>query len=345
MCDSETPEGDIEYLCDYSTRDALWDKHRAYTDAITDFYLGSELHRLGERSSQCAMMLGLAMVVDDQGEGRLKMRVLHTCKVRWCAICQWLKQRVWRRRFVQGIPAMLEVYPASRLLFLTLTVKNCPIGDLRSQIEYMGQSFQRLMQRRHIKSLVLGYAKSLEVTKGADGTAHPHFHVLLLVKSTYFKSGNYLSHDDWMLLWRQASRLDYDPYIHIQTIKPKKNGVDGKHGKGIIGSICEVAKYTVKPSDLLGAPIDKKTGKKVKYTGEISHRDWFLELTKQMHGTKAMNLSGVFKEFMSQEEPAQEEILNAVNEDGEEIPVEEEDIFFFNWWQQVKKYARRVTNG
>lgn len=331
----------IEYLCDYSTRDALWDKHRAFTDAVADFYLGSELHRLGERSSQCALLLGYAKLISDQGDLNLKLRVLHTCKVRWCAICQWLKQRVWRRRFVKGILAMLDAYPASRLLFLTLTQKNCPIEELRSTIEDMGQSFQRLMQRRHIKGLVLGYAKSFEVTKGADGTAHPHFHVLLLMKSSYFDGKNYLTHEDWMLLWRHSARLDYDPYVHIQTVKPQKGS---KNGKDIVGAVCEVAKYTVKPSDLLGDPVDKKTGKKLKYTGPLSHRDWFLELTKQMHGTKAMNLSGVFKEFMTEEEPVQEEILEAVNDEVEGIPVDKEDMFYFTWWQTVKKYARRIAS-
>lgn len=332
----------IEYLCNYSTKDQLWDKHRATTDTVADYYLSSpwfDQHRRGERACNCALLLGFNKSLNELGDTALKLSILHTCKVRWCAICQWTKQRVWRRRFIKGIPKMLEAYPASRLLFLTLTQKNCAIADLRATLDDMGRSFQRLMKRKELVGLVLGYAKSTEVTKGADGTAHAHFHVLILVKSTYFGGGHYLSHEDWMLLWRSAARLDYDPYVHIQLVKPKKGSQDIT---GVVSAVCEVAKYCVKPSDLTGDPIDPKTKKRVTRAQNLSPRDWFLELDRQLHGTKVMNLSGSFREFMAEEEPETEEILKAFNEENDdEIPTNEDDRIFFNWWRDYKRYARK----
>jgi plasmid rolling circle replication initiator protein Rep len=340
---TDPPFEGIEYLCNYSTKDQLWDKHRAVTDTVADYYLSSpwyDQHRKGERTCNCSLLLGFKKAITELDEKPLKLAVLHTCKVRWCSICQWARQRVWRRRFIIGIPKMLEAHPASRLLFLTLTEKNCAIADLRSTLDEMGKSFQRLMKRKELQGLIIGYAKSTEITKGADGSAHPHFHILLLVKSTYFGRGHYLSHQDWMLLWRSAARLDYDPYVHIQTVKPKKGSQDTT---GIISAVCEVAKYCVKPSDLTDKDDLAEKGKNVLTGQKLSARDWFLELDRQMHGTKVMNLSGAFRKFMAEEEPQAEEILKAFNDDeDDEIPSIEEDKIFFNWWRDQKRYARKM---
>ncbi|GAB5853628.1 hypothetical protein JMUB7538_27340 [Staphylococcus aureus] len=37
---------------------------------------------------------------------------------------------MWQARFYQALPKIVVDYPSSRWLFLTLTVRNCEIGEL-----------------------------------------------------------------------------------------------------------------------------------------------------------------------------------------------------------------------
>ena len=39
---------------------------------------------------------------------------------------------------------------------------------------------------------------------------HPHFHAMLLVKSTYFNR-DYINQVEWTDMWIKAMRLDYYP--------------------------------------------------------------------------------------------------------------------------------------
>ena len=61
--------------------------------------------------------------------------------------------------------------------------------------------------------------------------AHPHFHAMLLVKSTYFHGSHYINQAEWAEMWRKAMRLDYMPQVHIQAVKPNKKRTDEQKGK------------------------------------------------------------------------------------------------------------------
>ena len=67
---------------------------------------------------------------------------------------------------------------------------------------------------------------------------HPHFHVLIVVDKSYFKSRKYLKHEEWQELWSKATRLDYLPQVNIKKIK-------GNSAE----AVAEVAKYSTKDSD------------------------------------------------------------------------------------------------
>ncbi len=88
------------------------------------------------------------------------------------------------------IPKVLKDYPTYRWLFLTLTVKNVSAESLRDEITKMNESFKRLSKLKNFPGE--GWIKCTEVTHGKDGTAHPHFHILMMVKPSYF-GVNYLS--------------------------------------------------------------------------------------------------------------------------------------------------------
>lgn len=344
----KTDKNPVQYLASYGEKDAQWDRHRRNLETITSYYRHcEEFESLAERTYSCSRYLLFKRATDADGKSAIKLQRVFTCKVRFCTICSWARTRVWRRRFLISIPQVIQYNPSARFIFLTLTVKNCPIDELNKTIKLMSKAFKRLMDRRGIKRVVLGYARSCEVTKSVDGSAHPHFHVLLMVKSSYF-TRDYIKQDEWSQYWKESLQVDYTPVTDVRVVKPKKENGDRTDSKvdlgdhtGMIHAVLEVAKYGTKPSDLIGEPRDKK-GKKLGYTGEISHRDWFLELTRQMAGVKHVVLGGILRQYMTDEEPNEDEILNAVNDEKDILNVDGDDLFFFNWWTDVRKYGRYI---
>ena len=68
-----------------------------------------------------------------------------------------------------------------RWVFLTLTVKNPPVTELRDTLKAMNSAWQRLAQTKRFKGVVKGFIRTTEVTRGKDGDmmAHPHFHAFI----------------------------------------------------------------------------------------------------------------------------------------------------------------------
>jgi hypothetical protein len=236
---------------------------------------------------------------------------------------------MWRARFIKALPEIIKDYPRSRFILLTLTVRNCPIGELRETLSAMNAAWIRLTKRKVFPAT--GWVKSIEVTRGRDGSAHPHLHCLLMVNPSYFTHG-YLSQEKWKQLWKDCLRLDYDPVVDIRKVKPKKQSVDStvysnvnatakdSEVNSIILGILEVVKYCVKPDDLVKDP------------------EWLLELTKQMHKTRSIGLGGIFKKYLSEYEP--EDLINADIED--EVELKDEDMMLiFDWGEIVRRYTQR----
>ena len=121
----------------------------------------------------------------------------------------------------QQLPSIQERFPTHRWVFLTLTVKNPPVTELRDTLKHMNDSWQRLIQTKRFKSGVAGFLRTTEVTRGNDGDmmAHPHFHALLLVKPSYFKGQGYIKQADWVEMWAKALRADYLPSVNVKAVK------------------------------------------------------------------------------------------------------------------------------
>ena len=70
---------------------------------------------------------------------------------------------MWQARFYQALPALEQEHPKARWIFLTLTVPNCPVEELRATLQEMGKGWQRLIKRKEFKP-VLGFIRTTEVT-------------------------------------------------------------------------------------------------------------------------------------------------------------------------------------
>jgi len=140
-------------------------------------------------------------------------------------------------------------------LFLTLTIKNTGTNTLRATVKLMNDAFKRMSKTKGYKDTILGHFKALEILgdKTPAGQVHPHFHVLLIVNKSYFTSRKYIKADTWSIMWQKALRSDYTPVIDVRKIKPKKSK-NGKLLSSLQSAVFEVAKYSVKHTDLTKKP-------------------------------------------------------------------------------------------
>lgn len=301
----ETSNNQQPALSDLSPRDKPWDKHRSFADAVEALYRGSEFQDYSDRVHFCSEFLRFGLVPDDDETLKLKLRAARFCRVRHCPVCQWRRSLMWKAKAYKVIPRIVEQYPKHRWLFLTLTQKNVPVGELRQTLTDMNRAFQRLSQLKAFPAV--GWLRSTEVTKGRDGKAHPHFHCLLMVAPGYFNGKNYIKQAGWVEMWRKSLRLDYNPVLDVQAVK---------QGDTPMELIPELLKYCTKESDL------------------VSDREWFLELTRQTKKMRLIATGGVLKEYLKELENEPEDLIG----ESDQPEGEGEASLCFGWGRREKKY-------
>ncbi len=294
-------------LGDISERDKVWDKHRANADKVSQHYKDSHYKCYSDRINFCSELLDFKLTPDaDEGVLKLKLSSARFCRVRHCPVCQWRRSLMWKAKAHKALPRVIEHFPKHRWLFLTLTVRNVATTELRETLNWMHKAFVRLTKFGDFPAA--GWIKSTEVTRGKTppGSAHPHFHILLMVPPSYFSGQAYLSQKRWSELWQRATRLDYKPMVHVKAVAKH-------HNPQIL--IPEILKYQVKESDL------------------VADRAWFLELTKQLHKTRAVSVGGVLRDYFRELEEEPEDLIGK----DEEVAVDEGHLYF-GWKREKKKY-------
>lgn len=318
------------YLSEYSTRDLHWDTDRAKTDEVAQIYASDQqFARRGERAYVCNQRILFAQQVSrDTGELRLALRYGEFCHVPFCPVCCRRRSMRWMRRLWEALPPLLDERPTARFLFLTLTVKNPPVENLRETLRQMNAAWQRLIQRKKFRS-VLGWLRSTEITYGnVPGGCHPHFHAVLWVPASWFKR-DYVTHADWVKLWRECLRADYDPSVKIKRVRPKKSSLPENatpadvQRAALEAGVIETLKYTVKSSDIVRDPA------------------WFLELARQAYGMRMVAAGGRFREVLRVDDDITDEEM--IGADGSAVPDEFEESglwLAFDWGRPEKRYRR-----
>ena len=310
--------GEVFYcLSDISPKDKPWDIHGLERDLVRDAYFLQGYLSYAQRMSECSQRLDFILKSSDEYSFMLKLKSAKFCRVRYCPICQWRRSLKWRARLFELLPGFLEDQPTVQFIFLTLTVKNCVLCELRSTVRQMNKAWNKLVKRKQFPAL--GWIKSLEVTRSIDLAAHPHFHCLLVVPSHYFSSSCYIDQLTWKQLWCKSLKVDYDPIVNVKKVKPK---VGQGERLGLMVALCETLKYSVKPSDL------------------IYDSEWLVTLTQQMYKIRAINVGGILKPYLSDlgVENDNEDLVNVdsnLNEDGDK-----QDEVFFDWNSSVKRYMK-----
>jgi len=293
-------------LADYSKKDDKWRLHKIESLKVADIYLSDPgFKNRGVRMKECANFLTFGWTLpDENGEVKVKLHHSNSCHVPHCPLCQWRRSLLWFSKLSYAIQYANNEHPGGRWLFLTLTVRNCCCDELSATMTAMNQAWRRLVLRKEFKS-VLGWARTTEITRGDDNSAHPHFHALLFVRPSYFTTG-YIKQSRWVEIWKECMRLDYAPNIDIRTVRPKKGSIDTE-----ADAIAETAKYSVKVSDM------------------TADSDWFLEMARQTTKKRMIALGGVIKEaFAGIDVETEKNLVNVGDGDGEKIDEDAPGLIF-----------------
>jgi plasmid rolling circle replication initiator protein Rep len=218
--------------------------------------------------------------------------------------------------------------PNVSFLFLTLTAPNVPASELGESITSFLKAWTRLQQRKEVKSAVLGWFRSLEITyNDKDDEYHPHIHALLAVPAMYFKGRHYIKQSRWLELWQEAMRDDSITQVNIKKIKPNPNKT---HSTAIEASAAETAKYATKPSDYL---TKCSTGNYDEYYYKADKKI-VLDLAKAIKGRRLQQVGGEFKRIKAElelEDIESDDVdLIHVNKDDPLIEVIRHEMYRWN---------------
>lgn len=244
-------------------KDRPWKVHKKYSRLLSESYERIGKEKKANRVYECGDFLQFAAC--PKGHEKF-LRRSNFCGVRLCPMCGWRRSLKVSHQ-VKKVAHHAVQDTKIRWLFLTLTCKNVEGYELPNQFDVMRDSWKRLIETKVFKDNVLGFFRATEVTRNSDvlspnfNTYHPHFHVVLAVKPSYF-TRNYIKISDWVQMWRKAMRVDYDPIVDIRTVKPKRDLQKEEEilkEKGMRvevetlpgSAVAELSKYAAKATDFI----------------------------------------------------------------------------------------------
>ena len=210
-------------------------------------------------------------------DGSLKLYQAYFCKNKFCPMCNWRRSMKYSYQTSRIVDGAIKQEPKGHFLFLTLTLRNVVGNDLNKTLTLLTQSFDRLFRRAKVKKNLLGYLRSVEVTHNeSDNTYHPHIHVLMMVRPSFFQSKkDYITQKEWGYMWSQSLKVDYIPMVDVRAVKEK--------GKGMRGAILETAKYPTKPIKL-----------------DVENKQVVDDLYNGMYRKRQLGFGGLFKTIKKQ---------------------------------------------
>ena len=250
---------DVEVLSDVSAtgKERPWKDKKERTMKMAEAFQLAGLEGKAARMASCGNVLVFNVM-------ELGYHLAHAqfCQVRLCPMCTWrrsLKIANQNRQIVE----LANERQKLRWIFLTLTVRNVEGKELKSAIDHMMKSWHRFIGYKAVQDAVVGWFRGLEITRNTKaksksfGTYHPHFHVLIAVRPSFFTHG-YIKQSEWADMWQKALQVDYTPITHVEVVKArrtKKNLIEiATEVQNAISeqkAIFEVSKYPVKDDDII----------------------------------------------------------------------------------------------
>lgn len=220
-----------------------------------------------DRLEECANYVSF---YSNKAKDKFKLRSGNFCNNRFCPVCSWLKAKRTAFEILELIK-VIERNNDKKFLFITLTAPNVKGEYLSKEITDFNEAFKRLFQTEEFKRMNKGFIRKLEITYNAErNDFHPHFHAIVAVDKSYFKSRNYLSKKRLLELWQRSKRDDSITQVDIKPVK--MNSVE---------EVLEIATYSTKQSELY-------------FNKEVF--DVFYEALK---GRQLITYNGLFKDYRS----------------------------------------------
>lgn len=205
---------------------------------------------------------------------KLKLTSANFCQSKFCVFCAFLKARKLANQ-MKSVLEQIEDQRKVSYIFLTLTIKNPPLTELRDTLKKMSEAFNNLTKEEVFQKAIKGYIRAFEFLGDStkEGEAHPHIHAVLVVSKGYFKGKKYIKQEEWAKLWQKHLKVDYLPQVNVQKIKSKND-----EWKDSDSAIFETIKYCVSPVSLTN----------------LSEED-FAVLYNQTKGIRQYNKGGLMK--------------------------------------------------
>ena len=293
-------------------------KNPKFSDYIKPFISNTNLERIND----CGSFL---MFLGDMELENIKLHKSNFCGNRFCPMCSW-RLSCKESLEISILMEHLRKEENKEFIFLTLTTPNVRDYELEQSIKDYNKSFERLMKRKEVKSIVKGYIRKLEVTyqkekyitkdlwkrkkeyyqnKGLSigdeepnyNTYNPHFHVVIAVNKSYFTdTKQYINRDRWLELWRSVTGDNRITQVDIK--KAKSNNYK---------EVYELAKYSAKDTDYL------------------VNREVFKTFYKALKGKQLIVFGGMFKDAHKMYQNGELDIYKEVDE------IEYTYMLYYNW--------------
>jgi len=308
-----------DLLVDLSStgRPRPWSKHKLSNEKLSSIYSVLKLSDIdradlyrnrSDRLNKC----GTQLEFEECPQGHHKrLKYAYFCKQRLCSMCSWRRSLFVYHQFLMVAHEVLQKYPDYQFIFITLTVKNCPRERLSEEITHLIESFDRLRLYKRFKA-IKGTFRTNEITYNPlNKDYHPHIHAIGVVPPSYFTHG-YISQEELIKLWKKALQVDYDPNVDIRKVCKKHSNIptveeslidlDYSRDDSLAGAAAEVAKYSVKVSDIIEPKAKfgdspEMVKARLSLSNDIVHQaDVIGSLDFALNRRRMISYSGIFKE-------------------------------------------------
>lgn len=246
------------------------------------------------RITQCGDVL---QFLECKNDGYKKLNKANFCRDRLCPMCNW-RRSLKIGGNVYKVVSSLKGY---NYIHLVVTQKNVEPEKLKAEVDRLYHAWSKMRKVKKWRLAIKGYVRCLEITHNLEAdTYHPHFHILLAVKPSYFKhSESYITQMEFTKMWRDALQIDYNPITYVGKVSDDN----------VSAAAAEVSKYASKPGSYVFDDID--------YMDKT-----IAILSDVLAGRRLMAYGGVIQKKRKELKIADEEAKNAdlvnVEEDNKE---------------------------
>jgi plasmid rolling circle replication initiator protein Rep len=305
--------------------------------------------KIGRRLSGCASVLETGF---DREKDELKVKRFYFCHARICPVCSKRRSIEDAEEVMRAIARIKEDNSETHFLFVTLTVRNPSVVNLKSTMKLMSDAFHRLKQYPFFQEHVLGYLRKFELTLGAQGPdyCHPHYHCIIAVKPSYYKDAR-MGWAEIRRMWAKALRIDYEDKLQVDVQDLRQSDASKievfaaswereNPGKPIpdhyafLAAAQELVKYEVKSSQIFEEVEEWMHANGSSENEQEAASAWILSVEDQISGSKEINSGGVFLEALKF---VREEIVKEKKAIREGLSLE--GLAWFRFDREEKRYV------